>query len=44
MANETVLSSTHALPSKLLSSGYPFRYRNLQDALYQALAMEKVEP
>jgi uncharacterized protein (TIGR01777 family) len=43
MADETVLSSTHALPTKLLSSGYPFRYRNLEDALYQALAMEKVE-
>jgi len=43
MAKETVLSSTHVLPTKLLSSGYPFRYRNLEDALYQALAMEKVE-
>ena len=43
MAKETVLSSTHVLPTKLLSSGYPFRYRNLQDALYQALALEKVE-
>lgn len=43
MADETVLSSTHALPTKLLSSGYPFRYRSLEDALYQALAMEKGE-
>jgi uncharacterized protein len=43
MANETVLSSTHVRPTKLLSSGYPFRYRNLEDALYQALVMEKVE-
>jgi uncharacterized protein (TIGR01777 family) len=43
MADETILASTHAVPAKLLSSGYPFRYRNLEDALYQALAMEKVE-
>jgi len=43
VADETVLASTHAIPAKLLSSGYPFRYSILEDALYQALAMEKPE-
>lgn len=43
IADETVLASTHAIPGKLLSSGYPFRYRILEDALYQELAMEKPE-
>jgi len=31
------------VPAKLVKAGYPFRYRNLEDALYQALAMEKTE-
>lgn len=43
IADEALLSSTHVSPTKLISSGYPFRYRVLEDALYQALAMEKVE-
>jgi NAD dependent epimerase/dehydratase family enzyme len=43
MANETILSSIHALPTKLISSAYPFRYRSLEDALNQALAAEKAE-
>ncbi len=43
IADEALLSSAHVIPTKLLSSGYPFRYRILEDALYQALAMEKVE-
>jgi uncharacterized protein (TIGR01777 family) len=43
IADEAFLSSAHVVPAKLVSSGYAFRYRNLEDALYQALAMEKVE-
>ncbi len=43
IADEAFLSSAHVVPTKLISSGYAFRYRNLEDALYQALAMEKVE-
>ena len=43
IADEAFLSSTHAVPAKLTSAGYPFRYRDLEDALYQALAMEKAE-
>jgi uncharacterized protein (TIGR01777 family) len=43
MADETILSSAHVLPTKLMSSGYPFRYNNLEDALNQALAAEKSE-
>jgi len=43
IADESLLASAHAVPAKLLRAGYPFRYSNLEDALYQALAMEKVE-
>jgi len=43
MADETVLASAHVIPAKLQGSGYPFRYSILEDALYQALAMEKAE-
>jgi hypothetical protein len=43
IADEAFLSSAHVVPTKLISSGYAFRYRNLEDALYQALAMEKIE-
>jgi uncharacterized protein len=43
VADEALLASAHVVPAKLLRSQYPFRYRNLEDALYQALAMEKTE-
>jgi uncharacterized protein (TIGR01777 family) len=43
MADEVLLASAHVVPLKLIRSGYPFRYPNLEDALYQALAMEKAE-
>jgi uncharacterized protein len=43
VADEALLASAHVVPSKLVKAGYPFRYQNLEDALYQALAMEKVE-
>jgi uncharacterized protein (TIGR01777 family) len=43
IADEALLASAHVVPSKLIRSGYPFRYPNLEDALYQALAMEKTE-
>jgi hypothetical protein len=43
MADEALLASAHVVPGKLSRAGYPFRYRSLEDALYQALAMEKVE-
>jgi uncharacterized protein (TIGR01777 family) len=43
LADEALLSSAHVVPAKLLKSGYPFRYPNLEDALYQALALEKTE-
>jgi hypothetical protein len=43
ITDEVLLASAHVVPSKLLRSGYPFRYPNLEDALYQALAMEKSE-
>lgn len=33
MAEETMLSSTRGLPSRLLGSGYTFRYPDLEDAL-----------
>ena len=42
-ADEALLASAHVVPAKLLKSGYPFRYPNLEDALYQALALEKTE-
>jgi uncharacterized protein (TIGR01777 family) len=44
IADEALLSSAHVVPSRLSRLGYPFRYPNLEDALYQALAMEKSEP
>lgn len=43
IADEALLASTHVVPVKLVRSGYPFRYPNLEDALYQALALEKAE-
>jgi uncharacterized protein (TIGR01777 family) len=43
MADEVLLASAHVVPSKLLKAQYPFRYSNLEDALYQALALEKAE-
>ena len=43
MADEALLASAHVVPVKLVRSGYPFRYPNLEDALYQALALEKNE-
>jgi NAD dependent epimerase/dehydratase family enzyme len=43
IADEILLSSARVVPAKLIRSGYPFRYENLEDALYQALAMEKVD-
>ena len=41
IADEALLASAHVVPNKLIRAGYPFRYPNLEDALYQALAMEK---
>jgi len=43
IADEALLASAHVVPSKLVRAGYPFRYPNLEDALYHALAMEKAE-
>jgi uncharacterized protein (TIGR01777 family) len=43
IADEALLASAHVVPTKLVRSGYPFRYPNLEDALYQALALEKSE-
>jgi uncharacterized protein (TIGR01777 family) len=43
IADEVLLASAHVVPAKLLRSGYPFRYPNLEDALYQALALEKAD-
>lgn len=43
IADEALLSSAHVVPAKLVRAGYPFKYENLEDALYQALAMEKAE-
>jgi uncharacterized protein (TIGR01777 family) len=43
IADEAFLASAHVVPAKLARSGYPFRYPNLEDAHYQALAMEKTE-
>jgi uncharacterized protein (TIGR01777 family) len=43
IADEALLASAHVVPAKLVRAGYPFRYPNLEDALYQALAMEKSE-
>jgi uncharacterized protein (TIGR01777 family) len=43
IADEGLLASAHVVPAKLVRAGYPFRYPNLEDALYQALAMEKAE-
>jgi uncharacterized protein len=43
IADEALLASAHVVPAKLLRAGYPFRYPNLEDALYQALALEKAE-
>jgi uncharacterized protein len=43
MADEALLASAHVVPGKLVRAGYPFRYKKLEDALYQALALEKVE-
>lgn len=44
VADEALLASAHVVPHKLVRAGYPFRYPNLEDALYQALALEKVDP
>ncbi len=44
IADEALLASAHVVPAKLIRLGYPFRYPNLEDALYQALALEKAEP
>jgi uncharacterized protein len=43
IADDVLLSSARVVPAKLVRAGYPFRYENLEDALYQALALEKVE-
>jgi uncharacterized protein (TIGR01777 family) len=43
IADEALLASAHVVPAKLVRSGCPFRYPNLEDALYQALALEKIE-
>jgi NAD dependent epimerase/dehydratase family enzyme len=43
IADEALVASTHVVPTKLVRAGYPFRYPNLEDALYQALALEKAE-
>jgi uncharacterized protein (TIGR01777 family) len=43
VADEVLLASAHVVPAKLLKARYPFRYPTLEDALYQALAMEKPE-
>jgi uncharacterized protein (TIGR01777 family) len=43
VADEALLASAHVVPAKLLKARYPFRYPSLEDALYQALAMEKPE-
>jgi uncharacterized protein (TIGR01777 family) len=37
MGRELLLSSTHAVPSRLVASGFAFRYRNLEDALGHVL-------
>jgi NAD dependent epimerase/dehydratase family enzyme len=37
MAGETMLTSTRALPSRLLGSGYEFRYPDLKSALNHLL-------
>jgi hypothetical protein len=43
IADEALLASAHVVPVKLVRAGYPFRYPNLEDALYQAFALEKTE-
>jgi uncharacterized protein (TIGR01777 family) len=43
IADEALLASAHVVPAKLLKAGYPFRYPNLEDAVYLALSMEKTE-
>jgi len=43
VADEALLASAHVVPFKLHKAGYPYRYPNLEDALYQALALEKPE-
>jgi len=43
IADEALLASAHVVPTKLVRAGYPFRYPNLEDALYQALALEKAD-
>ncbi len=43
ITDEVLLASTHVVPLKLVRAGYPFRYPNLEDALYQALTLEKAE-
>jgi hypothetical protein len=43
IADEVLLASAHVVPSVLARAQYPFRYKNLEDALYQALALEKAE-
>lgn len=43
IADEALLASAHVVPARLLQAQYPYRYKNLEDALYQALALEKAE-
>lgn len=42
MADETLLSSTRVIPSKLLSSGYEFQYTDLEASLRNLLGKPKV--
>ncbi|HEY1791867.1 MAG TPA: TIGR01777 family oxidoreductase [Opitutaceae bacterium] len=43
VADEGILASAHVVPAKLLRTQYPFKYPDLEDALYQALASAKAE-
>jgi uncharacterized protein (TIGR01777 family) len=44
MADEALLGSQRVLPSKLLNSGYTFRYPDLQAALKRALSDDHLPP
>lgn len=43
IADDVFLASARVAPARLIRSGYHFKYEKLEDALYQALAKERVE-
>jgi len=41
MARETILASQDVIPEALMEAGYPFEYKNIEDALYNLIKKHK---